>query len=99
MQAFKDMFLPEKTPAQCTLVSGLAETERWLSDAIVKLLRLNGRPMCPKDVGEALCIPQSRAERHLERLRVAGEILRQRETAGGNGGGGPLYYPPRSKPY
>lgn len=99
MQAFKDMLSLEKPPAQCTLVSGMAETERWMSSAIVKLLRLNGHPMCPKEVGEALCIPQSRAERQLERLRVAGEILRQRETAGGSSGGGPLYYPPRSKPY
>ncbi len=95
MQAFKDMLLPEKPPAQCTLVSGLAETERWMSDAIVKLLRLNGRPMCSKDVGEALCIPKSRAERHLERLRVAGDINRQRETKDG----GYVFLAPRSKTY
>jgi predicted ArsR family transcriptional regulator len=95
MQAFKDMLSQPQSPPRCTLVTGLAETERWMSDAIVKLLRLNGRPMCSKEVGEALCIPQSRAERHLERLRAAGDILRQRESNGRR----PLYYPPRPKPY
>lgn len=92
MQAFKEMVSPSK--ASCTLVSGLAETERWMSDAIVKLLRLNGRPMGSKEVGEALCIPQSRAERHLDRLRVAGDISRQRAANGDF-----LFSPPRSKSY
>ncbi len=94
MQTFKEMLSPTKP--SCTLVSGLAESDRWMSEAIVKLLRLNGRPMCSKDVGEALCIPKSRAERHLERLRVAGDINRQRET---KDGGGYVFLAPRSKPY
>jgi predicted transcriptional regulator len=92
MQAFKEMVAPSKTC--CTLVSGLAETERWMSDAIVKLLRLNGRPMGSKEVGEALCIPQSRAERHMDRLRVAGAISRQRAANGDL-----VFFTPRTKPY
>ncbi len=93
MQTFKEMLSPTKP--SCTLVSGLAESDRWMSEALVKLLRLTGRPTWSKDVGHALCIPKSRAERHLERLRVAGDIDRQRVT----NGGGYVFLAPRPKPY
>ena len=94
MQDFKEIVSQSPSQTSCTRVSGLAETERWMSDAIVTLLRLNGRPMCSTEVGEALCIPQSRIERHLERLRIAGDVSRQHATNGGF-----VFTPPRAKPY